>query len=431
MNVAPEPEKGFVNDGLDLLAKAKCPHCWHIFAPEDALVPAASEALVGDMMLGPDAPMRFPPTRFTVDGLPRDGKGAVCLHMACPRCHLTMPRDLMVIPPTFVSIVGAPGTGKSYLLAAMVNQLRRTLPDRFHLFFGDADTVSNATLDDYERTLFHAADGSRFAALRKTEVRGGDLYNEVNIGGQIVAYPRPFLFSVRPMLHHAMYSSDGGAQGSMLVLYDNAGESFNPGADTTGSPVTRHVAHSDAILFLFDPTKDIDFRRRLTGDDPQLKSADLRRQTVILSEISSRIKNLTNLKTNQRHDKPLIVTVAKYDIWRGLLRTPPEAPPIFKGNDGTWRLDVGMIDNVSQAVREMLKGICPDLVSTAESIWSSVRYVPTSATGCSPVQDPSTGALGFRPMDLHPIWADVPLLMFMADRWKGSMLPVGLHGTKK
>jgi hypothetical protein len=211
----------------------------------------------------------------------------------------------------------------------------------------------------------------------------------------------------------------------MLVLYDNAGESFNPGADTTGSPVTRHVAHSGAILFLFDPTKDVDFRRRLTSADPQLKNADIRRQTVNLNEIAARIKNMTNLKPGQRHGKPLIVVVAKYDIWRDLLREPPETLPVYRDADGIRRLDRGALDSASLAVREMLREVCPDLIAAAESGWSFVRYLPASATGCSPIADPATGALGFRPADLRPVWAEVPLLLFMANQWEGGLLPVG------
>ena len=39
----------------------------------------------------------------------------------------------------------------------------------------------------------------------------------------------------------------------LLVLYDNAGEHFLPGADQATRPVTRHLGRSEAIVFA--PTK--------------------------------------------------------------------------------------------------------------------------------------------------------------------------------
>ena len=57
-----------------------------------------------------------------------------------------------------------------------------------------------------------------------------------------------------------------------LGLYDNAGEHFLPGRDTLGSPVTRHLARSRVLFFLFDPTQDPRFRKACSGKmhDPQM-----------------------------------------------------------------------------------------------------------------------------------------------------------------
>jgi len=48
-------------------------------------------------------------------------------------------------------------------------------------------------------------------------------------------------------------------------------------------------------------------------------------------------------------------------------------------------------------------------------------YVPVSATGCAPEVDPHTGAQGFRPRNLNPIWVEVPLLYAMS-RWMRGLV---------
>jgi len=64
----------------------------------------------------------------------------------------------MEAEPLFLSIIGGPKSGKSYLLAAMTWQLRKRLFKSFAIAFNDADTVTNQQLNDYEATLFLAED---------------------------------------------------------------------------------------------------------------------------------------------------------------------------------------------------------------------------------------------------------------------------------
>jgi len=60
----------------------------------------------------------------------------------------------------------------------------------------------------------------------------------------------------------------------VICLYDNAGESFQPGHDTAQNPTTQHLAKSRALFYLFDPTQDPRFREqcRQFSEDPQLRS---------------------------------------------------------------------------------------------------------------------------------------------------------------
>ena len=117
------------------------------------------------------------------------------------------------MPPVFLSILGAPACGKSYFLAAMTWRLRKVLPKRFSLSFGDADPVLNHRLQEYESLQFLNPKQDELVAIAKTEVQG-DPYDTVLFGDQRVSYPRPFVFSVAPLEGHPNYgAADDGGEG--------------------------------------------------------------------------------------------------------------------------------------------------------------------------------------------------------------------------
>jgi hypothetical protein len=414
-----------VNGTVPLRARITCPHCWHGFPPEDSLWISQHPDLMGDPRLGQDHQLRFLPTRFNADGDAIDARGFNCHGLACPRCHLPIPRALLELQSVFLSILGAPASGKSYFLTTMSWLLRQVLPQHFALSFGDADPSSNRSLNEYEERLFLNQNQNALAALDKTALEG-DLYSTVLFSGHSVSYPRPFLFSLRPLEEHPNYKAMAGLARA-LCLYDNAGEHFLPGQDTATSPVTRHLSLSRVLFFLFDPTQDPRFRRACLGKtkDPQMgEHARTSRQETILLEAADRIRRHTGLAQNARHKRPLIVVVTKLDAWESLLgREVPANPWHPTRYPNLSALDVELIDRISAELRAVLSRLTPELVSAAESFSEQVIYVPASALGRSPEVDAKTGLLGIRPRDINPRWADVPLLYAMA-RWMNGIIPI-------
>lgn len=393
-------------------SKIVCPHCWREFDLSEILSVARHQDLVGDPVLGPGAAQRFLPSRFTPEGHALDARGMACPDLACPFCHLLVPRDLVDKPPIFLSIIGAPGTGKSYLLATMVWRLRTLMPRMFAFGFTDADSTSNQIVNEYERTLFMASDDEAWVTLEKTEMHGR-MYDEVLLDNMRVSLPRPFMFSLFPQPHHP-WSDRKDELTQTLALYDNAGEHFEPGADSAANPGTQHLSHSKGIFFLFDPTKDSRFRARCRSDDPQLKRGRrTERQEILLKDAFDRIRRQTGAPADQKYAGPVLVVVTKFDIWRDLLRTQPGEPWKRIRNQPTYVLDTDEALMASMAVRHLLVELCPELVSTAESLAKTVFYVPVSALGHSPTEDPmnpGSGLLMVRPKDIEPVWATAPML---------------------
>ena len=302
--------------------------------------------------------------------------------------------------------------------------LRQTLPQSFSLSFGDADPASNRSLNEYEERLFLNENQGRLVALDKTALEG-DLYDTVLFSGHSISYPRPFIFSLKPLDDHPNYKAMSNLSHA-VCLYDNAGEHFLPGQDTTSSPVTRHLALSRAMFFLFDPTQDPRFRRACVGktDDPQMGDrARTSRQETILLEAADRIRRYTGLPQKSRHQRPLVVVITKFDAWSTLLNSPAlENPWVATRFPNLCAMDLQRVDAISVAVRTLLVRLTPELVSAAEGFAEQVIYIPVSSLGRSPEVDTQTGLLGIRPRDLRPVWAEVPFLYAMA-RWMGGIIP--------
>lgn len=443
-----------------------CPHCWHEFAPADILWIAAHGDLRGDLVLGGEHHQRFLPSRFNLHCEAIDAKGFACQRLACPRCHLEISRDFLAAPAFFLSIIGVPACGKSYFLTAQTWQARRQAPEVLGLAFQDADADANRIINSYEETLFLQDDPAALVTIEKTEEQGY-LYDQIMLDGQRMLLPKPFLFSLNPL---KAFSAAHGEKPPVLCLYDNAGESFAPGKDTTASPVTRHILRSRALLFLFDPAKDPRFRAACRGvsDDPQIVGSGpaIVNQTPFLAETAQRFRRAAGLDNHEPIDRLLVVVVTKSDIWGKLLpgidlqsepvlgpadgdeelappppmkspeitqglngekdedglafpnddeapnanvaqRTPPKEQSKFPG--GVKRLNMERIAKTSSALRELFVKFCPEIVSTAESCFTRVAFIPVSALGTGPRLDPETQGLFVRAGELCPRWAAVPL----------------------
>jgi hypothetical protein len=403
---------------MQCLPSINCTNCWHEFEPADCVYISKHESLLGDPVAGPEAQMRFLPSRFSTKCLAIDPAGMVCHQLACPRCHLEIPRASLDLTPAILSIVGAPGCGKSFLLGSMTWVMRKILP-RLGLHFTDADPSLNQVVHNYEQTLFLAEDPNQPVSIQKTELDGGELYRAVRMGLHELRLPRPFLFTITNA------KQEDPSNGRMLVLYDNAGEHFLPGADSIRTTVTEHLVQSAAILFVFDPTQDPRLRGLCTGDDPQVQhgvrpggAGTAVRQETVLSEAAARIRKHLGISTKQLHDRPLVFILAKADAWiHNLPDVDLTTEPFVEIDGGVITLDKERVKTTSDQCEQFLGRHCPEIVGAAQSFCKDVVYLPVSATGCSPelVERGDTRFYGVRPSNIQPQWVTIPLVYAISD----------------
>ena len=223
-----------VNAIPPLLNRVLCPQCWHKFHPEEILWISEHQDLFGSDNRVPNAQKRFLPSRFTPQAEAIDPRGFPCHRLACPNCHLEIPRPLLELQTLVMSVLGSPGSGKSYFLAAMASQLRHVLPLKFFATFADADATLNFRLKESERQLFANSNPQQMQELgeliQKTQEVGDEYgYASVNFGSQAVNYLRPYAFTMQVQENHPNPERRGA--GRAICLFDNAGESCFAGID--------------------------------------------------------------------------------------------------------------------------------------------------------------------------------------------------------
>ncbi len=416
---------------LPLAASVSCPHCWHPYPPESTLwISSDHPTLRGDPNLENDEPLRFAAERFDVQGNALDARGQRATGLACPKCHLVVPRALYEYRPFFVSIVGAPGSGKSFFLPAMTWFLRSSMPDRFAVTFQDADPRLNLLLHDYEKSLFLNPDLDTPLTLKKSQVQqDASLYDKVKIGNDWVELPRPMVFRMEPTADHPQ-AARLASLSRAVCLYDNAGEAFEPAASEVISRVTNHLQHCDATFFLFDPTKHPRFREAARGrsQDPQwtqkLENPVL--QNTLLDNAANRLRSLRGMSLQERYGGPLVVVITKLDAWqcllpdavRGQLLSMNFFSPSSPGSSVSV-LRADLVKRLSDAMRVLLQQLAPEIVNAATAYSTDVTYIPVSATGCNvkPLTNlegtsPTGGyAFGVSPRSIQPKWCELPLLV--------------------
>lgn len=396
-----------------------CPNCWHCFPPADVLWISVHPQLAGEPQLPVSVTRgaeqrRFIPERFDVEGRALDAQGAPCTLLACPRCKLLMPRACLELPGVVISVLGAPGSGKSVFLASLTFTLRQRAAE-LGLRFQDGDLTLNRLLIEDERRMFLETDADSYrtiaSAVKKTQTDDAR-YRVSLIDGLPAKFVPPYTFLLVPDGDHPR-AGQQDVLGRVLCLYDNAGEHFLPGADGADQPMTRHLAASSGLIFTFDPTKDARVLRKLPRQAAAGSPAE--RQDSILQEAANRVREHAGVSPTARIPQPLVVALTKFDVWRPLLADFQLTSPFHPyPHVPVQSLLMDVITATSKTCRAMLREHCPEIVTTAESISSDVIYAPVAAVGWQVRSEPLSGAPQFRAAGSDPYGVLVPLLVLLA-----------------
>ena len=386
-----------------------CPYCWESFDAPQVKAIAVHEDLRGDRLLGPDAMLRFPPTKFGPSGQPEDASGTACPDRACPHCHQRLPPKFLEISSKIFSLVGSARSGKSYLLAVLALYLPDFLAENLKIRWEDHDPEGNILLNDLKNRLLAAGD-PEVAAIAKTAV-GGVTYMNVQLGGRAVSMPRPFSYQI----------SRESRESLVGVFYDNAGEHFTPQVSSDQNPGALHVSKAAGIMFLYDPLGNPVIKERLRDlgvEDPQIDSDFADYQAVILAEMKTRIARMRNLGPDAQLGVPLAFLVGKHDAWADIFEDPSTQPRAVV-REG--KFDLEAVEENSWQARTFLNHFCPSVVQNAEALAPNIKYFPISAFGHTPV--PTAKGFAPDPRRIKPRLVEAPIL-WLLHQIRPELVPV-------
>ncbi|MGL6196178.1 MAG: hypothetical protein ACRC2T_15285, partial [Thermoguttaceae bacterium] len=195
------------------------------------------------------------------------------------------------------------------------------------------------------------------------------------------------------------------------------------------------------------PISDPQMNSELGG---QVRRSEVRQETVF-TEMITRIRDQARLSLNQKHTVPLIIVLTKFDAWKQLVDFSNYSVPWNSVQNSPLHVFNGQrVETHSQALRNILLDLIPDLVSTAETFAEKVTYIAVSATGGPPVVGPPMvdkngnpligqdgkpivdkygnplKQTGYYPGEIKPVWVEVPFLyaQIMADKYSVPLLKV-------
>lgn len=431
--------------------RIKCPSCRDEFRIEETLWIASHDELQGeDPYLASTDYMRFLPKHFTADRrAPKaiDPKGGICNLLACPHCHLEIPREYFNSQPFTTAVVGGRSTGKTFFLIALNRWLHSELPE-FGLNYRDGYSEKNEVLDKFGEQLFPEASvsndlvqlagnerGDNDASVFKPRRGHEDEFPDV---GDMYNYARPFMYLMNRARND--FQNEEIIEQYSLCLYDHSGERFwrENANHVENIQATKNVVESDALFFLFDPTqipgivhayKEV--KKQESGGimEPYIgaeknmedtEQAPKNHPLAIFSVMRALISN--SYPEMRKYDGQFVVILPKCDAWMCLLDVDIQEClknyPCHKNeetNRPSGKLSRHVIDKVSDAIKRFLlkkEYKCDKFVKAVNDFASNAIYIPVSATGCQPtIED---GAEGFKPGNLHPIWIGVPFLYTLA-----------------
>lgn len=242
-------------------ATTPCPFCCGRISWHDSCYIAGSPSLYGDeiLLIRRDIRRRYFQHQLTraSDGRLLDKAGVEPSGRACPQCRREFPPALLNARrrPIFLSLVGAPRTGRTTYLAALVHALRRDA--RLAVAIETLDTCLE--LSEFAEALTRSYDPALPPASAQLRPALGPQDQPAFAG------PRPAVLYL---------SSAESKQTEIVVVYDNPGEHYCRSVATDPAPLSlEHLRVADGILFAIDPLAHRELTVKLEMDgvrDPQI-----------------------------------------------------------------------------------------------------------------------------------------------------------------
>lgn len=222
----------------------------------------------------------------------------------CPKCHNAIPKSTLEGRDFVFSIVGARATGKSHVIAVLINELIQKVFPSFQISMSAFDDTSARYQKEYYDRLFEAKQ-----TLLQTEKSAVALQRGE---GKPLIYTLKFSSSPLDVFKRRLTNVPDSIT---LAFYDVAGEDLANATDIYGK---KNIAQSSGLIFLVDPTKMSEISRHLDKNTIERASGGVDSSTagmVTLNVLENVSTFIHRVKGNDKQiNIPTAVVLSKSDL---------------------------------------------------------------------------------------------------------------------
>ena len=279
----------------------------------------------------------------------------VCI---CPVCHSVLPRtDENII----MSVVGAPGSGKSYFIGTLLRQLRT----KMSAFSCGMQFTTPEAREMYENKFERFFE--RGMPLAATKPPAGNM--------NIVGANLPILCDL----------TDRHLKKRTFTFFDAAGENFEDAGIMRY--VAPYISHSRAIVMLLDPTQIPLVNSTLREEDPRLRLRDPKTSISYETILTNTVEVIHNhTRAAGRIKIPLAVGFSKWDMIENSAQLRPDANSSIMQPSPHFTQGFRKIDcqNVDLEIEGLLAAWgCGNFVTMVKQNFTKVNFFAFSSIGAN------------------------------------------------
>ncbi len=283
----------------------------------------------------------------------------------CPTCHNMIPPGAEEEGNKIFVILGPKGVGKSHYIAVLINQLKNVISTEFH---GVLNAANDSTTIKYRDVYYHRL----FEEKRK-------LQPTLSFGSSPDAH-EPLIFFLRIL-------NGDKPQVFTFAFFDTAGEDLVSTNRMMQVNLNAFISRASGIVYRVDPMQVKYINQRIHVDNkPNVGPS----ATDILNNICQIIRNNKKLKSKDKIDIPIAVSLTKSDVLMKIPENEEESKVLFGlGSSLHIPREYGKYDaeNFAQIDAELeeyiRRTVGPEFLQLVRS-FKDYAFFAVSALGCNP-----------------------------------------------
>lgn len=296
----------------------------------------------------------------------------------CQNCHKELPHSFGFEQPLMIAVVGEQNSGKSHMIAVLIDELKRRCGDAFDF---SLMPLNDATASRYKRDFYEPLfnDGK---VLSKTDSAKSDWTR------------------AEPLVYRLQFKARGGQRGAVATIsfFDAPGEDLQ--ADDVVSRLSKYVYHSDGLILLVDTESFLEKQARVQRKSTT-QAADILARIIRLYERGRQIPATKTLPAS------LAITLSKVDLLKSQF---PASTQLWENPNHRGMFDYADFSLTSAEIESKLHELgAPDLCNLARQRFGEddVGFFGMSAIGHKPTNDNSVN-------NIDPLRVAEPILWLLS-----------------